>query len=95
MREASITIDINKLIDNYQFNEELVKKMYNNDYKQLALDLAKENQKLTFKNFKKENIIKEVREYIEEMQVHDYEFNEYVVQVKELLEILDKEKDNV
>ena len=36
------------------------------------------------------NIIKEAREYIEEMQVYDYEFNEYVVQVKELLEILDK-----
>ena len=27
-------------------------------------------------------------EYIEETQVHDYEFNEYVVQVKDLLEIL-------
>lgn len=31
-------------------------------------------------------------EYIEETQVHDYEFNEYVVQVKELLEILKGEE---
>ena len=39
----------------------------------------------------KENIIEKVREYIEEMQVWDYEFNEFVVQTKELLELLDKE----
>ena len=39
------------------------------------------------------SIIKEVREYTEEMQVWDYEFNEFVVQTKELLEILDKDSD--
>ena len=86
MGEISITIDINKLIDKYQFNEELVKKMYNNDYKQLALDLAKENQKLAFKNLKKENIIKEVREYIDRRDI-EWGSEEH----NHVLEILDKE----
>ena len=39
----------------------------------------------------KENIIKEVREYIKEMQVYCIEFESWGVPSKELLEILDKE----
>jgi hypothetical protein len=95
--EASITIDINKLIDNYQFNEELVKKMYNNDYKQLALDLAKENQKLTFENLIKENIIKEVREYITSQKLHKIQDTTGALTYQEikLLQILDKGENNV
>ena len=92
MREASITIDINKLIDNYQFNEKLVKKMYNNDYKQLALDLAKENQKLAFKSLKKESIIKEVRELLESKKHCERLFGgvEGETFIEQALEILDK-----
>ena len=52
-----------------------------------------ENKHLKSQLQQKENIIKEVREYIEEMNVWCIEFENYGVESKELLEILDKENN--
>ena len=49
-QEIVIEMPIEKMIENYKFNEEIVNKMYNGDYKKLALDLAKENQRFSLKN---------------------------------------------
>ena len=53
-------LDINKIIDNFKFDEEKVEQLYGGDYKKVALDLAKNNQELTFKILELENKIKEI-----------------------------------
>lgn len=90
-----IVINLDKLIDNYKFNEEIIEKLYDNDYKKVALDLAKQNQKFSFEILHLQNIIKEVREYIESKVVSSNEVIDGLrkSEVRELLEILDKGSD--
>ena len=53
--------------------------------------LNKENEHLRTALNSKESIIKEVREYIEEMQIWLVGFEDFGITTKELLKILDKE----
>lgn len=72
-----------------------------NGIKQAIDDLVNENEMLQDKVYKLENIIKEVREYIEKHKVMIqghfdgkqwiYQYYELICEPKELLEILDKD----
>lgn len=79
-----VKIDIDKIIDNYRFDEEKIEKEYGNDYKKIALELAKENQRLGIKNISLKNktkrletIIKKVKELIENDYFEDGSFYNY------------------
>lgn len=98
-----IIVDLNKFIDNFCFNKEIVQKKYNNDYEKIALDLAKDNQRLAFEKVELElkakkinNIIDKAIEYINNCEdigaVNDYSFPTKPIidnqAKKELLDIL-------
>ena len=62
-----------------------------NGIKQAIDDLVNENEMLQDKIYKLEDIIKEVREYIEKYLIqNDITLQDYQNKYKELLEILDK-----
>lgn len=63
-------------------------KITSNGIKQAIDDLVDENERSQDKVYKLEDIIKEVREYIENMKTWDIEQEE---DIKKLLEILGKE----
>ena len=85
-----------ELLNERMTKEEIIKIVTSYDNK--FNELEEENKQLKEQLQQKENIIKEVREYIEETCYYD-ELENYSNmtsdEVKELLKILDKEKDNV
>lgn len=68
-------------------------KITSNGIKQAIDDLVNENKMLQDRVYKLEGALKEVREYIEEMNVWCLEFENFGVESKRLLEILDKVGD--
>lgn len=88
--------------EKYIFKEKVDKKMSKEDLKKQIELLVKddESNQQTIINQRQqierlENIIKEAREYIEEMQIWLVDFEDFGITTKGLLEILDKEKQDV
>ena len=75
---------LNKLLENEKYFKDL----------EIVIDRQnKYNQKLAKKLEQKDNIIKEVREYIEEAQERDEDKESCSLYIPKLLEILDKDSD--